>query len=135
VSTDLKNKGVQQQDDATLDQDSPVSGTKYSVLDTKGHKVRIKSICLTCTWTGQPTPLECHITIDGKSKTVTQADPVSGTPYYVAINADAVNPVFGTTDLTPYQAFLCEARSIKIEAEITGGTVSNLSARVKYAKR
>jgi hypothetical protein len=35
----------------------------------------------------------------------------------------------------PYRAFLYEGKSIRVQARTTGGTVQNLTARVKYAKR
>jgi len=40
-----------------------------------------------------------------------------------------------TTDVEVTRSFLLEGRSVKVEAETTGGTVSNLSATVKYAKK
>jgi hypothetical protein len=39
-----------------------------------------------------------------------------------------------TTDYADRRAFLIEGRSVKVEAQREGGTASNLSARVKYAK-
>ena len=126
----------QQQDDATLNQANPVSGTKYTVLDTV-YNARIKSISVTCTWTVQPTPLEIHMTIDGVSITFTVTDPVSTTPYSAAWLDDQPETAqdLVTVVYEPSRLGLVEGQSVKIEAEITGGTVSNLSARVKYAKR
>ena len=52
---------------------------------------------------------------------IVQANPVSGTKYTVLDTTLNVRP------------FLLEGYSVKIEAEITGGTVSNLTVRAKYA--
>jgi len=124
---------VQHQPDAVLDQANPVSGTKYLVLETTN--ARIISIAVWCTWTGQPTPLECHIIIDGVSIPVSQTDPVSATIYTVDNSyAAGANFSFNTALYHPSRAFLIEGRTIKIEAEITGGTVSKLEARVKFAR-
>ena len=121
-----------QQADATLSQ-APVSGTKYEVLATTKN-VRIIGISVQCTWTVQPTPLEIHITIDGQTVTFTVTDPVTATDYFCQNSFAAAETAQELTTTQPDQAFLREGRSVKVEAEITGGTVSNLSARVKYAK-
>lgn len=121
------------QPDATLSQANPISGDKYTVLDTTKN-VRIISIMLKVTWTVQPTPLEVHITIDGQALTGSQANPVSVTNYYVQLHGGQATLFLNTTDQVIYRTFLLEGRSVKIEVETTGGTVSNLSSRVKYAK-
>ena len=121
------------QADAVLDQNNPVSGTKYVVLDTTKN-VRIIGIEVHVTWTGQPTPLECHITIDGQSYTASFTDPVSNTLYHVGSSGSTSGFVFSSSDLQNSRAFLLEGRSVKVEVETTGGTVSSLKARVKYAK-
>jgi len=121
------------QADAVLNQASPVSGTKYTVLETTN--VRILSLTIICTWTVQPTPLQLHITVDGQTIVHAVGSPVSATQYIAfrtSGNAEAAQTL-GTTDNTKI-AFIYEGRNIKVEAEITGGTVSNLSARVKHAK-
>ena len=127
----------QHQPDATLDQANPVSGTKYTILDTT-KKVRVFSIVVQCTWTVQPTPLEAYLTIDGTEYPASQTDPVSTQSYYpvytcLAPNVSSIMIAIGT-EAQRYGNLMLDARSIKIEAEITGGTVSNLSGRVKYAK-
>ena len=123
-----------QQPDVALDQANPVSGTKYEVLaETKN--VRLISVTAICTWTVQPTPIEIHITIDGQVHTHYFNDPESAKPYYVDYAQEHItsaSQVLGGA--AAKRAFLRECRSVKVEAEITGGTVSNLSARVKYAK-
>jgi len=123
------------QADATLSQANPISGTKYTVLDTTKN-VRILSIAVVCTWTVQPSPLEVHLTMDGEVYVCGKIDPASAADLYVYINPpnagfilDAVATPHGRT-----RAFLVECRSLKVEVEITGGTVSNLTARVKWAR-
>ena len=121
---------------ADLSQANPVSGTKYTILDTIKN-VRIIDIIIKCTWTVQPTPLELHLTIDGQSITFPFTDPVSNTIYCVFLHGNSPNKwgQLSVTAHSPSRSFLIEGRSVKVEAEITGGTVSNLFARVLYAKR
>jgi len=122
------------QANATLNQAAPVSGTRYTILDTTKN-ARILKVSIHCTWTVQPTPLELHITIDGQALTFAQTNPVSTQRYrpIFSPNNVMVNCDDGGTDAT-IPAFFIEGRSVKIEAEITGGTVSNLSGTVRYAK-
>jgi len=124
------------QADTVKTQANPVSGTKYTVLDTTNN-VRIESIAVNVTWaTTQPTPLEIHLTIDGQSYTASQTDPVSATNYIVTKTSAAAGFSMTTTDNVDTRAFLIEARSIKIETEITWATTqpTPLVVRVKYAK-
>ena len=132
------------QPDATIDVTDPVSGQKYEWKDPDENplgtqkNVRIISIVVQCTWTVQPTPLEIHVTVDGNSITYKVTDPESA-KFYSASPA-AQNPASSQSLMNisalydRNRTFLLESRSVKVEAEITGGTVSNLSARVKYAK-
>ena len=126
---------IQHQADAVLNQANPVSGTEYPVLATTNN-VRIISIMAQVTWTVQPTPLEAHVYIDGQHLIYDFTDPVSATPYMAfttsAKTADSGD--LGTTDYAQYRAFFLEGRSIRITIETTGGTSSNLSAKVKWAK-
>lgn len=124
----------QHQADATLSQANPVSGTKYTVLDTTKN-VRIIAAFVQCTWTVQPTPLEIHVTIDGQSITHLVGNPASATDYETAmnLNSEAAQPLSAVGTRLNW-GFDYEGRSVKVEVEITGGTVSNLAARVKYAK-
>ena len=124
-----------QQPDATLNQANPASGIKYTVLDTTKN-ARIIGISVQCTWTVQPTPLEIHLTIDGEAYIFTITDPVSVTDYYCMFQANRLptQQILAVTSPLTYGTFLIEGRSVKVEAEITGGTVSNLTARVIYAK-
>jgi len=124
-----------QQADAVLNQAAPTSGTKYEVLATTKN-VRIISIEVNCTWTAQPSPLEVHITIDGQTITYGIANPISATNYLANPNAEKAedSQILNTSSYHDRRSFLIEGRSVKVEAEITGGTVSNLSARIKYAK-
>lgn len=121
------------QADATLTQ-VPVSGTEYPVLTTKRY-VRIIDAECKVTWTVQPTPLELHFTIDGRVVTFTVANPISATPYAARYrHADGGNGVLIILNTNALSGFIIEGRSIAITAEITGGTVQNLSSRVKYAQ-
>jgi hypothetical protein len=122
------------QADVTLSQNNPVSGVLYTVLDTT-TLVRIVSFSVTVTWTVQPSPLDLVITIDGNTLTFTQANPVSAQPYTPDMRGfnpeNALGLSAGTND---YRAFILEGKTVKIEARTTGGTVSNLSARVKWGR-
>lgn len=131
------------QPDATINVTDPVSGQKYEWKDPDENplgtqkNVRILSIAVSCTWTVQPTPLEVWVTIDGETKRHYFGDPVSATNYYAFLTPGSPATNEGLTETigyAVYKAFLIEGRSIKVEAEITGGTVSNLTARVKWAK-
>ena len=135
-----------QQADATINQENPESGTKYewSSDGTQAKKlgaqknVRIISVEIECAWTAQPSPLELHITVDGILHTYSKTDPVTATMYFptrrpeLASNDQRLDPT--ASEIQDYHTFELEGRSVKVEAEITGGTVSNLSMRVKWAK-
>jgi len=121
------------QDRATKVQANPVSGTKYTLLDTVKN-VRVIGIYVECTWTVQPTPLEIHLTYDGKTVTFTQTDPVSAQEYttrYWIPSATFITQTLSTTTGI-FLPFLFEARSLKVEIEITGGTVSELKGAIIY---
>lgn len=124
------------QPDAVLSQDNPDSGVKYTVLDTV-YNARIISIEADVTWTVGPTPLEIYLTIDGQAIRHYFTDPVTATEYFCQTSAgDAANIQYMTVTALPlYRTYLTEGRSVKVEEETTGGTVQNLSARVKYALR
>lgn len=123
------------QADATLSQANPVSGTKYTLLDTCKN-CRIIGIMAKVTWTVQPTPLEVHVTIDGQTITHTKTNPASATNHFAEVWQGAAEDAQGLpdTDIGMRRNWVYEGRSIKIEVETTGGTVSSLDARVKYAK-
>lgn len=121
---------------AYLAQANPVSGTKYTVLDTTKN-VRIHNIAVDCTWTVQPNPLEVHLTIDGLSFKASFTNPVSATAYFLnllSISWNSNDVTLSATSEIAERAFLLDARSIKIEIEITGGTVSQLRGQVRYSK-
>jgi len=134
----------QHQADAYVDQANPVSGTKYewSSDGTQANKlgalknVRIISLAAMVTWTVQPSPLEVWITIDGVAMRFFFNNPVTATQYYPSEKPglDVNNQGLDVTIFRPYQAFLLEGRSVKVEIETTGGTVANLDLRVKYTK-
>ena len=126
------------QADAVLIQANPISGIKYTVLDTTKN-VRIIGICAYITWaTTQPTPLKVHLTIDGQNIIFTKVDPVSAAPYQAVhgIHITVGNQVLIDNTIEPTRSILLEGRSVKVEAEITWGTTqpTPLVCRVKYAK-
>jgi len=137
------NKDVfEHQSDATINQDDPVSGTKYEWKDADGNplgtqkNVRIITFTIKCTWTSQPTPLELHITIDGRPIICYRTNPESETVYYpnnFEYGSENIG-LGGSYGLNYALPFLLEGRKVKIEVEITGGTVSNIFARIKWAK-
>lgn len=124
----------------------PGSGVKYewstdgSVANAIGTQknVRIISMLVNVTWSGQPDPLEIHGTIDGVAyKWTFTPNPASATNYFARLDAGVAEnaQLLNTTDTLPAgRGFLLEGRSIKIEVETTGGTVSALNARIKWAK-
>jgi len=124
-----------QKADATLSQANPTSGDKYTVLST-ARRVRVIGISVWVSWTVQPTPLEVHCTVDGQSYLFSIANPVNGTRYSAFIDERYGIGVstLGADSYAKYRAYLFEGRSVKIEVETTGGTVSNISAKVVYAQ-
>lgn len=125
-----------QQTDEIVDESPPTSGLKYTLLDTVKN-VRIISIYIKVTWTGQPDPLEVHVTIDGVAMRFFYTNPVSEDEYQCTIRGHLsyTAQTMDTTEYGAYKVFLIEGKSVKVEVETTGGTVSNLYARVKYALR
>lgn len=113
-------------------QASPVSGTKYEVM-AETELVRLMYIATRCTWTVQPTPLEVHLTVDGQSLTGYKNNPVSNTWYYFRFSPYTTMTTLPLTTGTPDVPYVLDARTLKIEQEVTGGTVSNTQARVWYA--
>lgn len=128
----LENRPPKLQADAVLNQANPVSGTKYTVLDTTKN-VRIYSIWVKVTWSVDTSGLEIHLTIDDVVYRFF-VDPTSAQNYFVRIvgNATADGQVLETTE--HQKTWLIDGQSVKIEAESTGGTADPLEARVKYAK-
>jgi len=135
VFMDVKKFPVpEHQADAIFSQVNPISGTKYLMLDITKN-CRVIGIDISCVWTVQPSPLEIYITIDSVNYTASKVDPVSAAYYvvYAVPTSTGLSLIVGA-DAIKERAFLLEGRSIKIEAAITGGTVSSLFGRVKYAK-
>ena len=114
---------------------NPVSGTKYTMLDTTPN-VRIIGLYVGVTWTVQPSPLELYITIDGQTLKFAVDDPESVKPYYPSLESRYASDsqYLTLTELLKTMPFFLEGRSVKIEVEITGGTVSRIDSRVLYAK-
>ena len=113
--------------------DAPDLGVKNPVLPLS-RNVRIYDIYSMVTWTGQPSPLEIWITLEGTIRKGEQIDPESATPYYVTRHPLGVSAIFALTKTLPLHAFLVEGRLVKVEVEITGGTVSNLKCFVQWGQ-
>lgn len=134
-----REQSYQQQPDATLAQDNPVSTTLYTVLAVTPY-ARIISIETDITWTiTQPTPLEIIVTIDGVSVIFLVANPVSTTKHYAsltALNTMATQVLEATDRCATGRPFLLEGKSVLVQARITWAITqpTPLNARVKYAK-
>lgn len=134
---------MEHQADSVTTVTNPVSGTKYewrtggtgagASLGTQKN-VRIISIAVKVTWTVQPTPLQCHITIDGNDVESHKDNPVSATFYSLSNTWPDLSSLGLDAVVSQYNGIILEGRSIKIEFETTGGTVSEITARVKWAK-
>lgn len=124
------------QPDAVMTQINPISGTRYEVLATT-ELVRLITLYAEVAWTVQPTPLEVWITIDGNIIRHLRANPVSTTNYFAQLapweTENIQQLVTGPAEVAR-QAFYLEGRSVRVEVETTGGTVSELHSRVKWAK-
>ena len=124
-----------EQTDAVISQANPTSGTQYTVLEVHGCG-RLRFGQASVTWTGQPDPLELHVTVDTKTVTFTKATPVSATDYWTTIHMYSANAgsLDGTAENAGRQSYLYDfVGYCKVLAETTGGTTQNLSARVVYA--
>ena len=132
---DVVGVAPEHQADEFLNQANPVSGNKYTILDTT-ELVRIMGVAARVAWSGQPNPLQVHITIDGNDISHNKANPVNNTWYFAGWNSQGAENDQGlsTADNTKVKAFAYEGRSVKVEAETTGGTVSALQSRLKWAK-
>lgn len=125
---------------------NPVSGLKYewktgesgagAVLGSQKN-VRIIDVSAQCTQSVNPDSIQVHITCDTKLNTYTKATPATNTMYasktmpHLAATAQQLDVA---TNFAQYRAFLKEGRTIKVEAEVTGGTVTELKLRVKWGK-
>jgi len=119
---------------ALLNQATPTPGTQYTVLAATAYPCRIIDIECQATWSVQPSPLECHLTIDTIVDKASQGNPVSGTSYYVyQIPVSGGDGYAFSTSNQVARAFLIEGQSITIKVEITGGTTDPLEAKVAYA--
>jgi len=119
---------------ANLSQNNPVSGTKYTLIDTTKN-CALLGVMAKVTWTVQPDPLEVHATVDGQTLKWEKANPVSTTPYCArSLDLQVDLNAMGLSTSTSSIGIMFFARSLKIELETTGGTVSNLSGKAKYLK-
>lgn len=123
------------QPDATISL-APVSGTPYTVLAAT-EDVRIISVDVICTWTVQPSPLEAHIVLDGVAYDPGFGNPVSNQDYMWFLQPYNLGGTLAATGGDKHdinKAFILEGQNASVTAEVTGGTVQNLSARVKWAR-
>ena len=132
----------QHQPDATLSQDNPTAGVRYAVLGTgvaMGVGVgnaRIIWMCVKCTWTEAPANLQLYVLIDGVEVMYAFAAPVSDQWYeFEAWYTISPHATLKAVDAEPKPAFHLEGRDVLVMAEVVGGISSNLSARVKWARR
>lgn len=121
------------QADVLINQANPVSGTIY-YFQVALPNVRVISIECNVTWTVQPTPLEAHIIIDGQTLSFDEVNPVSGTAYEATLTANEAGGDLETVQVRQHRPFLVEGRDVRVGLEITGGTVQNLSGRLKWAR-
>ena len=121
--------------DAVLNQANPVSGTLYPVL-AASEDVRIISISINNIWTVQPSPLDAELAIDGVTVRHNKINPASATSYYAIIEEanSMANQSLATISPALTRSFLWEGQSVAVGARTTGGTVSNLTSRVKWAR-
>jgi hypothetical protein len=127
------------QAEATLNQDNPVAGTLYTVLDTTKN-VRIIGMSANVTWSAQPSNVTIVVTCDGKTLNFDCANPASATDFFAFLKeyASQIGASYGMDSAAAYirtRSFLLEGKTVKIQAKVTGGTSSNLKVRVLYAKR
>jgi hypothetical protein len=126
-----------QQVDVILNQAAPGTGVIYALLPLTTF-VRLISVAAVTTWTVQPTPLQIHSQVDGIGIDGDRANPVSAA-YYLAIwdppGANYFMATYGTIDEYEFgRGFMLECKTLELSAEVTGGTVSNLSSRAKYQR-
>jgi hypothetical protein len=99
--------------------------------------VRLICVEVVVIWTVQPTSVSIIIDMDGETITHIIASPVSGT-YYLAViiahNPPNTQGLVAESYTYIARAFTYESQSMSIGARVTGGTVSNLSCRAKWAK-
>jgi len=121
---------------ATITQVNPVSGTQYEVLPVTKN-CRIIMAGSQCTWTGQPTPLQIWFIVDAVTIEGYKFNPATATNYYANSSywdETSDRLALDAVSLTTSSPFILEGKSIQVLAEITGGTVSELKAWVRYAK-
>lgn len=121
------------QQKAEVNQANPVSGTQYSLLPTT-RNVRVLGLEASCTWTVQPNPLEMHMTVDGKAVKFSQGNPVSTTLYRPLVElAKALNAMnCSGTAYHVYSLRQWDCAELKVDVEVTGGTVQSLDADLIY---
>jgi hypothetical protein len=140
-SLDRNADVFQEQVDASISQDDPVSTTIYPVLPTSMN-VKIHSIEEEIIWAvTQPNPMQVRVTVDGITIIHSQVDPVSATPYYCRRipGLGAINQLMTTDQAIAMNeaAPLYEGRSVRVDCLIIWGVTqpTPLAVRVKWAKK
>lgn len=124
-----------QQADAVIAAVPPALGTPIPFTMIP-YNVRLIGATIECTWTVQPDPLEIHVVVDGVTFTFKKNNPVSATRYGLTHMdleyQESSQSLYA--GLTTVQAFVLEGRHVAIGCEVTGGTVSRLDARLRWAR-
>ena len=118
-----------------LTEDNPEDAVLYTVLE-KTRNVRIKSIFVKCIWSAQPLWLQVVVFLKKTTITYNVDSPDSNIPYFACNTGDeAIEELLETTDESKSRAFLIEDQSVKVAVRCSGGTVSNISAIVKWSQK
>ena len=123
-----------QQPDGWLIKAEPDDNTLYPVLEAKKN-VRIIGAVVKCIWSVEPIAVELVMIVDGKTYVFIKNSPATDT-WYGAIEIDVSDALDTQMDITVMtkQAFLVEGRLVMVDMRVLGGTVSNLSGRVKWGQ-
>jgi len=117
------------QPDKYLYQTDPVSDQLYPVLDATDN-VRVIAAYAVATWSVQPTQLGVRLTVDGVLETYIKGNPENNVDYLI----EPAMRTLKTYAEVGGRSFALEGRRVKVEARVTGGTVSLLQATVVWAK-
>ena len=120
------------QPDKVVD-NAPVSTTVYPVLPMT-KDVRILSIAIKDVFTVQPDPLEVILNINGFERVALVNNPTTNTYYYIYNPEAGSTFALASTSYAHSRAFFIEEQQIKVDCRTTGGTVSQMVCRLKWAK-
>lgn len=133
-------KPVPEYKEISFTQTNPVAGTTYPVTGMVNQRnVIFDSITAMVTWTVQPDPIDCFVTLDSTgAQTASFNNPVSATWYKVRKDwPELVDYLgFNATTLTQYQGagmLMGQVVSVSVRTgNVTPGTVQNLNCIIKY---